>query len=327
MEELVSIIVPCFNDEKHVSDAILSIYEQDYDNIELIVVNDGSTDKSEYEILKWKDAFAKEGRKLKYVYQENHGLGGAINTGLKYITGDYLSLLDSDDRYLQGNIRKKVEFLQSHPDYSIVRTNGWICNGKNRWLFIQNSEETDEDYFKSVALHKTNNWAGSYMVRTNILFEFYKDRNIYPSRFGQNFQIILPVAYKNKCGYIDEPLMEYIKHPDSLTITTDLEKQYQNEKLNREGYRDIFRQVINQLVDDETERNGYLNLYDVEFERNKLELAIQHQDSLGIKESINWLKNNHEYKLDDKIRYYSLSQPVLAFFLRCIRKVRNCCDR
>ncbi len=323
MEELVSVIIPCYNSEKDVGNAIRSVYEQDYGNIELVVVNDGSTDGSEREILKWKNIFETQGKIFKYVYQDNLGLGGAVNAGLKYISGDYLTLLDSDDIYLQGSIRKKVEFLRTRPDYSMVRSNGWVCNGQNKWMFIQDSAETDEDYFMLIAHHKTNNWAGSYMVRTEVLFDFYKDRNIYPSRFGQNFQIILPVAYKNKCGYIDEPLMEYIRHTNSLTKTIDSNKQFENEENNRKGYKDIYYYVVNQVVKDETEREAYLDRYEIEFMRDKMVHAIQYNNAVETSRCVEWLKSKKEYKIDDKIMFYSSRNPVWANVLRFVRKVRN----
>ena len=62
MDELVSVIIPCYNAEMYVDDAIRSVFEQDYHSIELIVVNDGSTDESERVIIKWKDVFTREGR-------------------------------------------------------------------------------------------------------------------------------------------------------------------------------------------------------------------------------------------------------------------------
>lgn len=137
MKELVSVIIPCYNGEKFIERSIRSVIEQDYPYIELIVVDDGSTDKSKDIILKLKKEFDNENRKLKYIFQENRGLGGAIDTGLKSVTGKYLTLLDADDRYLPDSIKGKAEFLISHPDYTGVRSNGWRICGNQRWLFVQ----------------------------------------------------------------------------------------------------------------------------------------------------------------------------------------------
>ena len=94
---LVSIITPCYNVEKVVHRYLNSILSQTYKKIELILVNDGSTDKTEEILLSYKSIFESQGIIFKYIYQENKGLGGSINTGLKYFTGEYLCWPDPDD--------------------------------------------------------------------------------------------------------------------------------------------------------------------------------------------------------------------------------------
>ena len=174
MDNLVSIIIPCYNGEKFIDNSIESVYIQDYSPIELIVVDDESTDGSAERIQAWQSKFAEKGNNLKYVYQKNRGPGGAIDTGLKYVTGTYLTLLDADDVYLPGAIRKKVEFLDTHSDYVGVRNNGWRVSGANRHLFITDPEEKKlTDLFTALSFGKTNNWAGTYMVRTDVLFDAY----------------------------------------------------------------------------------------------------------------------------------------------------------
>lgn len=161
MDNLVSIIIPCYNGEKFIDTSIESVFIQDYSPIELIVVDDESTDGSAERILAWQSKFAEKGSNLKYVYQKNRGLGGAIDTGLKHVTGAYLTLLDADDVYLPGAIRKKAEFLDAHPDYAGVRNNGWRVSGENRHLFITDpAEKTITDLFAALSFGKTNNWAG-----------------------------------------------------------------------------------------------------------------------------------------------------------------------
>lgn len=122
----VSVIIPCYNGEKVINRSIESVYMQAGEFvIELIVVDDGSTDKSKEQIDIWIPKFKKKGYKLKYIYQKNQGAGGAINKGLKYVTGEYLTLLDADDCFLQNSIKKRAEFLEENLEYVGVRTNGW----------------------------------------------------------------------------------------------------------------------------------------------------------------------------------------------------------
>ena len=97
-----------------------------------------------------------------------------INTGLKYVTGEYLTLLDADDCFLQGSIQKRKDFLDNNPDYAGVRTNGWADKNGERKLFDQDPERTtNTNLFNGLIGGRATNWAGSYMVRSNLLFEFY----------------------------------------------------------------------------------------------------------------------------------------------------------
>lgn len=87
----VSIIMPTYNDEKYISESIISVLEQSYREIELIIVNDGSTDDTEKEVLRFTD------ERIKYVKEENSGQLNAITKASKYITGELILLLHSDD--------------------------------------------------------------------------------------------------------------------------------------------------------------------------------------------------------------------------------------
>lgn len=166
--EKVSVIVPCYNSENTIDRCINSIYEQQCKpQIELIVVNDGSTDLSKLSIERWIPLFDEKGYILKYIEQENQGPGGAINTGLKYVTGKYLSLLDADDCFLQGSIQKRYEFLEINEDFVGVRTNGWQDKNGQRKLFETNPNRlSNTNLFDGLIGGGATNWSGSYMIRT-----------------------------------------------------------------------------------------------------------------------------------------------------------------
>ena len=324
MDKLVSVIIPCYNGERFIDQSIASVYLQDYTPIELIVVDDGSTDRSAERIQAWKERFAQKGDTLKYLYQTNQGQAAATNYGLKHVTGQYLTLLDADDVFLPGSLSKRMEFLEAHPDYVGVRSNGWRVCGKDRQLFIISDEEKQiADLFTALSFGKTNNWAGTYMVRTSTLFEAYPDRNINPSRMGQNFQILLPVAYKRKFGYIDEPLMEYRILPESHSHAQDPETQYQKSIANSTGWRDIYRSVVNRFVLDQKERQYYLNGYDSVFYRAAMSRAIAFGKKQDVRENYRMLKKTDCVTLDDRITYIGTICPPAALGLRVVRKIKS----
>ena len=89
----ISVIVPVYNSEKYLSEALRSLEEQTFKNFEVVIVNDGSTDGSDKIIEK----FIEKNRNFKLINQKNMGPGCAKNTGIKYSTGEYVTFLDSDD--------------------------------------------------------------------------------------------------------------------------------------------------------------------------------------------------------------------------------------
>ena len=327
MDSLASIIVPCYNGEKFVDRCFDSILKQKYAHMEVIVVNDGSTDQSEQRVLAWNDRFRNAGIQLVYVSQENKGPGGAINTGLKHVTGEYLCLLDIDDELLESAVSTRVAFLKSHPDIDVVRSNGWYNRKSGKSLFIYDEKEKRiDDVFSALVGGETNNWAGSYMVRTSALFDFYPDREIYQSRFGQNLQFLMPLTYKKKCGYIDEPQMIYNIQEDSLSKTSDIKKTEKILSDNLAGYRDIRIYLIEKIIKTPNESERYIRIVDIAYYRSLLKLAIDTRDEQLLKATYSNLKELSGVTINERIEYCQYFFPYMVFPLRCIRKIKTAID-
>ena len=110
--QLVSVIIPIYNGEAYLSEAIESVINQTYSPIELIIVDDGSTDNSKEIALSYSQ--------VNYIYQENQGVAVARNTGIAKCQGEYIALLDQDDLWLPNKLELQVEYLNSHPEISYV---------------------------------------------------------------------------------------------------------------------------------------------------------------------------------------------------------------
>lgn len=319
---MVSIIIPCYNGEKFINRCFDSLLSQTYKNLEVIIVNDGSKDKSEEFIKLRENEFINENIRFIYVYQENRGLGGAINTGLKFVSGKYLTLLDIDDYIMPESIEAKMNFLEKNNDYDIVRTNGYYVTennlgDKSRLFVISDSEKNNENIFDDLIQAKTNNWAGSYMIKTNKLFKFYKDRNIFESRYGQNLQLLLPVAYNGKSGFIDKPMMKYIRQEESLS---QLNGNIDFDIKNMLGYKDIRKYMINILLTGD-EKKKYLDIIEITYSRYFMNLAIQYKNESLLERSYKNLEKYNSIKLDDKIIYYKIKNKLIYLILRIIRKL------
>ena len=110
-EDLVSIIVPVYNSEKFINETIETVKAQDYQNWELLLVNDCSTDNSRDEIKKYE----KEDSRIRLIdLKENSGAAIARNTGMEEAKGKYIAFLDADDLWENTKLKKQIEFMQKN---------------------------------------------------------------------------------------------------------------------------------------------------------------------------------------------------------------------
>jgi glycosyltransferase involved in cell wall biosynthesis len=215
----VSLVTPVYNTGNYISRLLDSILCQTYPSIELIAVNDGSTDNSATIIQQYVEKFNRKGYELKYLYQENQGQSVAVLNGLHYVTGEFVAWPDSDDYYCTSDaIQKMVDRLKSMPpDYAMVRTQENVVED-GTWRVLRTSgvnakEKEDRSLFED-CLYTQNGFyfcPGAYMVYTEKLIE-ETDLDIYTSKnAGQNWQLYLPILFKYRCTTILEPLYAYVE--------------------------------------------------------------------------------------------------------------------
>ena len=161
---LVSVIMPCYNSRSTIKDSISSILFQSYSNIELIVVDDGSTDNSVEEIEKLKDS------RIKILQQKNCGGGAARNLGLKRANGKYIQFVDADDLLSSHKIELQVDLLEQNPGKVSVCNTVFFYDGENPYVKKpdHNSDflyDTDDPVDFLVNLYGGKGKAG--MVQTN----------------------------------------------------------------------------------------------------------------------------------------------------------------
>lgn len=290
---LVSIITPCFNSEEYLPRYFESILRQDYNNIQLIIVNDGSSDETATIIQKYKATAETRGMQFNYIFQENQGLGAAINTGLKYIRGEYFTWCDSDNFYSPDYISTKVDFFLTHPEYSIVRCDGYVVNEHDVDTPIEtmahNNHNIYEDHlFLNCLLNKDFHF-GCAMLRTSDFDTINKEREIYPSRAGQNWQLLLPMFYSYRAGYIDKPMFYFVIRNDSISHISSL-LDYQAQIKEQDEHLKIIQETLKSISMTNNEREMYIEMVQIKYSKLKMNIYAKAMDKAGIKKEYTTLK-------------------------------------
>ena len=290
---LVNILVPCYNGEQYIDRFMQSLAKQSYSDIELIIVNDGSTDNSEELILSATKNILPSNIKVKYIFQENKGIGGAINTALKEITGEFFVWFNIDDILTENCIKLMAEFLEAKQEYALVRPNVYIVDEQNveNVLGLINDKNPDadkEDLFEN-AINEKNFTFGCSMLRTEVFDEVNPQREIYESRQGQNWQLLLPVLYEHKSGYISTPLYSVVEQQES----TSRVKSYEKRILQIIEYERIIIETVRQINMPEHEKKNYIEQIENEYAHKRFNLAIYSGDFPTVKAAYFYLKRKY----------------------------------
>lgn len=216
-KDLISIIVPIFNTEKCIQRCIDSLIKQTYQNLEILLINDGSNDKSE-EICKKNQ---KVDNRIKYFYKENGGVSSARNLGLENSKGNYILFVDSDD-YIEEDM---VEILYKNlidydADISMCSIN--IVNNKNNYINYNNSLSNkmifNQNSFRAnmedTALYYTFPW--NKLLKRDIIGNIRFRENLF---YNEDGVFLYDISYNLKKAIFDgtKPLYNYIQNNQSAT--------------------------------------------------------------------------------------------------------------
>ncbi len=215
-EPLVSVIIPTFNCEDYIEEAIDSVLNQTYRKIEIIVVNDGSTDDTQ-EVLK------KYGHKIILINQTNAGAPFARNRGLEIARGKYITFLDSDDIWQKSKIEKQVYYLERNKNVGLVYCDWDMLIKDNTGKFIHQDQSPAHSYVK----YNTSGWiynqllfdstlnTSCVMIRDSIIKKVGKFNTKYLS--GQDYDYWFRISRLTQVYKLDEKLASYRQHENNMT--------------------------------------------------------------------------------------------------------------
>lgn len=232
----VSVIVPVYNVENYLEKCIQSIISQSFKNLEIILVNDGSTDKSK-EIC---EQFAEKDKRIILLNQKNKGVSAARNAGLDICTGDYISFIDSDDYISPDMIEFLVNNLERN-DSDISTCGHYNCrikNGSLECVCYKNSNESGVLSSRQ-SLQECLIGGKLSMMPVDKLYKRYLFDDIrFPNGTIYEDSAIIPLITTrvSKVHYSFNPKYYYIMHQNSITTSNFNLKDFDIIKVNKKNY-------------------------------------------------------------------------------------------
>lgn len=332
--KLLSIIVPVYNVEKYLERCVKSIINQTYSNIEIILVDDGSTDHSS----KMCDDFKKDDNRIKVIHKENGGLSDARNCGLNYANGDYILYVDSDDYIDTDTCSRFAKAIEKIDNVDIITGNAILIeNGKmspmNHSNYANDNIVSSVDYLKNELKNHTmymaawlNLYKRDFLIKNNLYFKkgiLHEDEELIP-------QVFLKA---NKISHIDFPFYFYEIREGSITQKKDLSKNANDlfESLNslEKKYNSIEDKELRVLLKDSLAEK-YLNMFQISKKNTKNKIVYDkdfvkrnaYTRKNKIKSSIFFINKNLYYYLNilqknilNDYKIIKENNKLISFFL------------
>lgn len=219
---LVSIMMPAYNAEQYIGQAIESVLAQNYTHWELVVVNDGSLDQTAEIATRYSDP------RIKVIHQANAGEAAARNTALEHMQGELVAYLDADDIYLPHHLEVTAGYLQAHPDRDGVYTDGHYCDVEGTPLQTLSSQRRgpfEGRIFAEVV--RASDVFGPPMcvvLRRNLIEQHHLR---YDTRIviGPDWDFFVQYTDVAEFGYVQEHTGLYRVHQTNITVQVDLQRR------------------------------------------------------------------------------------------------------
>lgn len=207
----VSVIIPVFNQEKFIAEAIQSVLDQTFQDFEIVIMNDGSADNTAEEISRFSDQRIKV-----FNFEKNRGISNALNNCIANLKGEYIALLNSDDAFLPDKLKKQVYFLDNNKNIAAVFTLANIINENSRPF-------QDKNHFYCTIFDQPNRnrfeWLNHFFYKGNCLChpsmmirrQCLDDIGYYDIRFHQmqDFELYVRICLKHDIHIIQEKLVNF----------------------------------------------------------------------------------------------------------------------
>ncbi len=212
----VSVVIPLYNHERYIHETVQSVLRQSFEDFELIIINDGSTDRSEDVVKGITD------KRIRYLSQENCGAPETINRGVRLAQGEFISILNSDDIYDAHRIEECVKILDNKPLLSAVFSHLEFIDGEGKFIqYLRGAEENWADHSPETSFKDEHNivldlLAGNFLTTTSNLFcrkDTFETVGYFSNlRYAHDYDFFLRLCHHQKVQIIETPLVKYRIH-------------------------------------------------------------------------------------------------------------------
>lgn len=240
---LVSIVIPCYNHEAYIVDSIQSVIDQCYENIELIIIDDGSKDQSVVKIQSMVEICKKRFNRFEFRIRPNKGLSATLNEAIEWCQGEYYSALASDDKMMPFKTEKQVETLKLRDDIVAIFGGVRVIDSNNQ--FLMHWTQPDQEYtFDDIFMHRHELPAATALMRLKAIQRmggYNTDLKI------EDWYMWLKLSKESNLLFLEESVCEYRSH--STNFSKNIELMYV-ERLK----------VLNEFKDEEKIHLALLNV-------------------------------------------------------------------
>lgn len=294
----ISVVMPAYNAEKYIGEAIESILNQTFKDFEFIIINDGSVDHTKEIIQKYNDS-----RIVLLENDKNRGIVLSLNKGLDAATGEYIARMDADDIALMNRLERQAEYLDEHKDIGVLGTGICIFGEKikeQKRVFTTNSEQLKAELiFNPCIAHPT------VMIRKSVLQKYNLKYN---TEFAgaEDYYLWWNIAKVSKIATLPDILLDYRIHESQITKKKDIQYYNMMDNLMEIRFKDI----------------GYIGTKEEKEMFMKYCLGeYQSYSEDGLKIFVDCL--DHIRKFNEKNTYFNQKKLVKIFELAIIYALNN----
>lgn len=317
----VSIIVPIYNDEKYIKQCLDSILEQTYTNIELIIINDGSTDNSQNIIEEYKNKFLE----IKIINQPNSGVSYARNIGLNNATGEYIMFVDSDDIIAKDYIKQMMDILKKN-DLDIIKSSfKKFKENPNKYTNISFYKEhykiINKNEINKIFIETTNFNSSCMQLINKKIIDNNKitfENNI---GFAEDFLFTYKVfQLANRIGYINNNGYLCRENINSNSRTGKIEKQIKNCLDTIQAYKILYNEknieeVSNKILLHITYLIRTISIKDINYKNFKNQLCQLFDTNLWKNFKNNKFKIKNKKKMNEILGCLIYKEKILLIYV------------